>query len=71
MVQYTLKAFKACLVIFQHVWKGSTFQVKLWNTFFDQFIIANITCILFTLKRISRVIIENLRTEISFAAHSV
>ena len=35
------------------------------------FIIANITGILYTLKRILRAIIENLRTEISFAVHSV
>ena len=35
------------------------------------FIIANITGILYTLKRILRAIIENLRAEISFAVHSV
>ena len=34
-------------------------------------IIANITGILYTLKQVLRVIIENLRAEISFAAHSV
>ena len=34
-------------------------------------IIANITRILYTLKHILRVIIENLRAEISFAAHWV
>ena len=35
------------------------------------FIIANITGILYTLKRILRAIIENPRAEISFSAHSV
>ena len=35
------------------------------------FIIANITDILYMLKLILRAIIENLRSEISFAAHSV
>ena len=36
-----------------------------------QTIIANITRILYTLKHILRAIIENLRAEISFAAHWV
>ena len=35
------------------------------------YIIANITGILYTLKRIFRAIIENFRAEISFAANSV
>ena len=35
------------------------------------FIIANVTGILYTLKRILKVIIQNVRAEVSFAAHSI